>query len=171
MLEQLARQNVHVSWDDVLSSADVPPQCLGRPHLARALQTRGYVRTIADAFDRFIGNEGPAYVHLDLLEPGAALDLIHAAGGIAVWAHPRLEVFDRRVRELCTLGLDGVECYRPRLTPSETHYFEAAARDLELVRTGGSDWHGIWHGPLGDFTVAEREIEGFLAALEACRGH
>lgn len=167
MLEQLARQDVHVSWDDVMSSAAVPPQCLGRPHLARALQTRGYVRTIGDAFERFIGNDGPAYVHLDLLEPDAALELIHAAGGIAVWAHPRLDVFDRRVRDLRALGLDGVECYRPRLTPAETQYFEAAARDLELVRTGGSDWHGIWHGPLGDFTVGERELAGFLDALEA----
>ena len=166
MIEQLARRNVHVSWDDVLNSADVPPQCLGRPHLARALQVRGYVRTVADAFDRFIGNDGPAYVHLELFEPADALSLIHAAGGLAVWAHPRLEVFDRRVRELRALGLDGVECYRPRLTPTEVQYFEAAARDLGLVRTGGSDWHGSWHGPMGDFAVAEREIGDFLDALQ-----
>lgn len=165
MLEHLAARGIKVSLEEVLSSADVPPQCIGRPHLARALHTRGYVRTVSDAFDRYIGNEGPAYVQLDLLEPREAIELIHQAGGVAVWAHPRLDVFDRAVRGLRELGLDGVECYRPRLTPSEVQYFDTAARDLGLLRTGGSDWHGVWHGPLGDFALDDKDVGEFLRAI------
>ena len=165
MLEQLAERGIRVSLEEVLNAADVPPQCLGRPHLARALHTRGYVRNVSDAFDRFIGNEGPAYVQLELLEPRQAIELIHQAGGVAVWAHPRIDAFDRGVRGLRELGLDGVECYRPRLAPSEVQYFETAARDLELLRTGGSDWHGAWHGKLGEWVVDGDQIADFFARL------
>lgn len=165
MVARLQERKVNVSYDDVVAAAEVPPQCLGRPHLARALMNRGHVRSIGEAFDRFIGNDSPAYVPADLLAPAAAIDLIHEAGGIAVWAHPRLEVFDREVRKLRERGLDGVECYRPRATPTETQYYETAARDLDMLRTGGSDWHGSWHGPLGEFAVGETELSAFLARV------
>jgi predicted metal-dependent phosphoesterase TrpH len=166
MVARLHARNVNVSYEDVLAAAaEVPPQCLGRPHLARALMNRGHVRSIGEAFERFIGNDSPAYVPADLLAPVAALDLIHAAGGVAVWAHPRLEVFDREVRRLRERGLDGVECYRPRALPTEIQYYETAARDLNMLRTGGSDWHGSWHGPLGDFAVGETELALLLGRV------
>jgi predicted metal-dependent phosphoesterase TrpH len=165
MVARLQERNVKLSYEDVLSAAEVPPQCLGRPHLARALHNRGIVRTIAEAFERFIGNEAPAYVPVELLAPAAAIELVHGAGGLAVWAHPRLEIFDREVRAMCKLGLDGVECFRPRALPTELQYYEAATRDLALLRTGGSDWHGSWHGPLGEFAVGETELAAFLARL------
>lgn len=165
MIARLQQRNVRVTWEDVLSAAAVPPQCLGRPHLARALVNRGHVRTLGDAFERYIGNAAPAYVPVELLAPAGAIDLIHQAGGIAVWAHPRLEVFDREVRGLREFGLDGVECYRPRALPTEVQYYETAARDLDMLRTGGSDWHGGWHGALGDFAVGVAEIGALLDRL------
>jgi hypothetical protein len=165
MIARLVERKVSVSYQDVIAAAEVPPQCLGRPHLARALMNRGHVRSIGEAFDRFIGNDSPAYVPADLLPPVAAIDLIHEAGGVAVWAHPRLEVFDREVRRLRERGLDGVECYRPRTTPTEIHYYETAAHDLGMVRTGGSDWHGSWHGPLGEFAIGESELTPFLSLV------
>jgi hypothetical protein len=165
MVARLRARNLAISYDDVLAAAEVPPQCIGRPHLARALLNRGLVRTIGEAFDRLIGNDAPAYVPIELLEPGAAIDLVHEAGGLAVWAHPRFEVFDREVRTLAQRGLDGVECYRPRATPTELQYYEAATRDLGLLRSGGSDWHGSWHGTLGQFAVGDAEIGPLLARL------
>jgi len=165
MVSRLQARKVTVSYEDVLAAAEVPPQCLGRPHLARALVNRGQVRTIGEAFERFIGNDSPSYVPADLIAPTRAIDLVHDAGGLAVWAHPRLEVFDREVRQLRERGLDGVECYRPRALPTEIQYYETAARDLDMLRTGGSDWHGSWHGPIGEFAVGENEIAAFLARL------
>ena len=82
-----------------------------------------------------------------------------------MWAHPRVDVFDREVRNMKRLGLDGVECYRPRHTPAEVQFFEAATAELSLIRTGGSDWHGAWHGRLGDYSVASALIPEFVARL------
>ncbi|HSJ15941.1 MAG TPA: PHP domain-containing protein [Longimicrobiales bacterium] len=163
MVARLARSGINVAYEDVVRSAEVPPQCIGRPHLARALVQRGHARSVGDAFDRWIGDEHDAYVAVDLLGVRAAIDLIHEAGGVAVWAHPRIEMFDREIRRFRDWGIDGVECYRPRLTPTEAHYFETAAHELGLLRTGGSDWHGTWHGRLGDFAVGEAEIGALLA--------
>jgi hypothetical protein len=163
MIARLERAGVSVAFEDVVRAAEVPPQCIGRPHLARALVQRGHARTIGDAFDRWIGDDHDAYVSVDLLGLRSAIDMIHEVGGVAVWAHPRSDMFDREVRRFQEWGLDGVECYRPRLTPAEAQYFETAAHDLGLIRTGGSDWHGSWHGPLGDFAVGESEIGDLLA--------
>lgn len=165
MIDRLAPYNVRLSYDDVVAAAEVPPQCIGRPHLARALFTRGHVKSIAEAFDRFIGNDAPAYVPVELLQPAEAIALLHDAGGVVLWAHPRMDVFDREVRGLQQVGLDGVECYRPRLTPSEVQYYETAANDLGLLKSGGSDWHGSWHGPLGDFAIGDVELAPLLARL------
>lgn len=153
MLDRLAQQNIHITYEEVIAGAGTRPDAVGRPHLARSLVERGHARSVNDAFDRFIGDESQAYLAVQLLSPAEAIDLIHAAGGIAVWAHPRIDIFDAEVRELRKRGLDGVECYRPRHSPADVQYFEAAAKELELIRTGGSDWHGTWHGKLGDYAV------------------
>lgn len=163
MLARLRTSGVDVAYEDVVRAAEVPPQCIGRPHLARALVQRGHARTIGEAFDRWIGDEHHAYVAVDLLGARAAIDLIHDVGGLAFWAHPRVEIFDREIRRFREWGMDGVECYRPRLAPAEVQYFETAANDLGMLRSGGSDWHGSWHGRLGDFAVGDQEIGALLA--------
>ncbi len=165
MLERLAVRNIHITYEEVISGAGIRPDAVGRPHLARALVDRGHARTVNDAFDRFIGDDSDAYLAVQLLSPIEAIELIHNAGGIAVWAHPRVDIFDKEVRDLRRQGLDGVECYRPRHTSAELQYFEAAARELELIRTGGSDWHGAWHGRLGDYAVDSASIPEFVARL------
>jgi predicted metal-dependent phosphoesterase TrpH len=167
MIERLGERDIHIEYDDVVSGAGIRPDAIGRPHLARALVEQGHARNVNDAFDRFIGDESHAYVAVEMLSPLDAIDLIHGAGGIAVWAHPRIDVFDREVRELRRQGLDGVECYRPRHTPSDVHYFEVAAADLGLIRTGGSDWHGAWHGRLGDYAVHSSMIPEFMERLQS----
>ena len=167
MLERLGERDIHIAYEDVVTGAGIRPDAIGRPHLARALVDHGHARNVNDAFDRFIGDESHAYVAVQMLSPLEAIELIHGAGGIAVWAHPRVDVFDREVRDLRRQGLDGVECYRPRHTPAEVHYFEVAAADLKLIRTGGSDWHGAWHGRLGDYAVHSSMIPEFMERLSS----
>ncbi|MEO5511210.1 MAG: PHP domain-containing protein [Longimicrobiales bacterium] len=165
MLDKLATRNIHISYDEVIASAGTRPDAVGRPHLARSLVDRGHARNVNDAFDRLIGDDSDAYVAVQMLSPVQAIELIHGAGGIAVWAHPRVDVFDREVRNLSKLGLDGVECYRPRHTSAEVQFFEAAAAELGLIRTGGSDWHGVWHGRLGDYGVDSALVPEFVKLL------
>lgn len=162
MLGRLDAIGVRIGYDDVLAAAGAEPESLGRPHLARALVQRGYVHSHAEAFDRYIGNDAPAFLPAQLLEPGAAIALIHETGGVAVWAHPRADLFDRDLPRIKALGLDGVECFRPRVTPADALRMESAARTAGLLVTGGSDWHGEWHGRLGEYALSRDEVGAFL---------
>ena len=162
MIGRLDAIGVRVAYDEVVAAAGVEPESLGRPHLARALVQRGYVQTPGEAFDRYIGNDAPAFLPAQLLDPVAAIALVHECGGLAVWAHPRPDVFERDLPVLRDAGLDGVECYRPRVPPADAQRMAARARDLDLLVTGGSDWHGIWQGRLGDFALGREEVGAFL---------
>jgi len=162
MIELLARLGIEIEYDDVVAAAGVGATNLGRPHLARALVARGYVTTIGDAFERYLGDDGPAFLPTELLTPREAIELIEAAGGLAVWAHPPRELVESELEKFVEWGLQGLECHRPRNTTTTTHHLLFAAEAYELLVTGGSDWHGDWHGPLGGFSVGEHQIEEFL---------
>ncbi len=162
MLDRLASLGISVPFGDVEEVAGPEVRSMGRPHLAKALVQRGYASTFADAFDRYIGDSGPAYLPNALLTACGAIELIHEAGGLAVWAHPRADMFERDIRRFVTWGLDGVECYRPRCDPTESLRLETVTRELGLFVTGGSDWHGPWHGRLGAFAVTQEDVATFL---------
>lgn len=160
MIRRLAALGVDVAYDDVLAEAGDAP--LGRPHLARALVKAGHVRVVSEAFDRFIADGAPAFLPIELLTPRDAIELIHAAGGVAVWAHPRLGVLERELAAFVEWGLEGIECYRPLNSTAETRRLVDAAGRHGLLTTGGSDWHGVWHGRLGDFSIARSRVETLL---------
>lgn len=162
MIERLARLGIEIEYDDVVAAAGSRATTLGRPHLARAMVARGYVATTNDAFERYLGDDGPAFIPTDLLTPQEAIELIEAAGGIAIWAHPPRELVETELEKFVEWGLQGLECHRPRNTTSNTHFLLYAADAYDLLITGGSDWHGDWNGPLGSFSVGEKQIEEFL---------
>lgn len=162
MLRRLERLGVRVAYDEVIAVAGKGEVAIGRPHLARALVQRGYAHSFSDAFDRYIGDRGPAFLPTEMLSPRAAIELIHSAGGVAVWAHPRAALFQREIRRFADWGMDGVECYRPRCPPEESITLESTTRSLGLLVTGGSDWHGEWHGRLGEFSMSRDEVGAFL---------
>jgi predicted metal-dependent phosphoesterase TrpH len=115
---------------------------VGRLHIARAVLEQGYVGSVQEAFEKYIGNGGPAYVPHYRLEPARAIDLIHSAGGAAVLAHPGHYVDYRAVIQgLVPLRLDGLEVYYPDHTPALTEELEVLARRYDLVMTVGSDFH------------------------------
>jgi 3',5'-nucleoside bisphosphate phosphatase len=120
---------------------------VGRPHLADALVAAGHATDRADAFARYLGDDGPAYVPHDLYDPATALGLVADAGGVAALAHPGslrlgmrgLESYAAHLRHL---GLWGIEVYRAEHTPEQHDEFARIARRLGLIATGGSDYHG-----------------------------
>jgi hypothetical protein len=164
MVRRLQGMGVGVEYEDVLRVAGPEASSLGRPHLARALQQAGHTRSVGEAFDLYLKDGGSAFVPSQFPTVREAIDAIHAAGGVAVWAHPALEVFDREVRTFAGWGLDGIECLRPKTPPVESMLFEQAARDMGLFRTGGSDWHGPHSGRLGDWCVRGDDVRDFLAS-------
>lgn len=164
MLALLAELGAPVGIDAVLEEAG-PDAVLGRPHLARALVSAGHVHSVGQAFERYLADGGPAWAPVGSVPVEKAIRLVHDAGGLAVWAHPAPVALDSELGALVDMGLDGVECYRPRLNAQETQQSLAAAARHGLLATGGSDWHGPWHGNLGEFRVQSGEVSQLLNAL------
>lgn len=162
MLDRLDGLGVRVDFDAVVEAAGPGAGALARPHIARALLAEGHVGSVPEAFDRFIGDEGPAFVPTDLLDVAGAISLIHDTGGLAVWAHPPMPLLGEPLREFVAAGLDGIECYRPRVNETDLGRLLNKARHHGLLVTGGSDWHGEWHGPLGSFHLGRDELGAFL---------
>jgi 3',5'-nucleoside bisphosphate phosphatase len=162
MIDRLAELDVDVEFDAVAAEAGPTVRSLARPHLARALHTAGQVGSVAEAFDRYIGNDGPAYVAARLVDGVSAIRIIHEAGGLAVWAHPPQSLLDELLPPLVDAGLDGLECYRPRLPEPDLKRVLRAAHRHGLLPTGGSDWHGEWHGVLGSFHLGPAQVGAFL---------
>jgi predicted metal-dependent phosphoesterase TrpH len=114
----------------------------GRPHVAQVMVARGYVKTVHEAFDRFLAANGPANVPRKRLTPIEAVRVVRRARGVPVLAHPGLARRDETIPELVEAGLLGIEAYYPEHSPAQiTAYRETCAR-LGLVATGGSDFHG-----------------------------
>ena len=118
---------------------------LGRPHIARAMLEAGYVRSMKEAFARFIGEDKPAYVHYEKFSSQEGIELIKACKGIPVWAHPYLfrggKVEDV-LPELVDAGLMGIEVYHPDCSPSQQQKLLGYCQHYGLLATGGTDYHG-----------------------------
>lgn len=162
MVERLRGQGIDILYDDVVRVAGPEAEILARPHLARALLEGRHIRTYGEAFERYLRDGASAYVTTDYPAAAEAIGTIHAAGGLAVWAHPPPELFEAEVRALAGLGLDGIECWRPGHDAEYTQLLEAAARELGLLMTGGSDWHGPYRSRLGEFALAGSRVEAVL---------
>jgi len=120
----------------------------GRPHIARVLKRKNYVRTLQEAFDRYLKRGAAAYVPKRKLQPDEALRIIKAAGGIPVMAHPYslpgkgAGSLETAIKRLIPLGLRGIEAYYPKHTPEQTELFLELGRKYGLLITGGTDFHG-----------------------------
>jgi predicted metal-dependent phosphoesterase TrpH len=152
--EMVARLNalgVPVSWDRVQAIAG--SGSVGRPHVAQALIEGGWVADTDDAFARYIGWGGPAYVTRARISPPEVLALIAGAGGVVSLAHPaHIPDLEALLDTLVPLGLAGLETYYGEYPPDTVARLAALAARFDLVPTGGSDYHGRPikdHGALG----------------------
>lgn len=115
---------------------------VGRMHIARALVKDGHVNSVSEAFFKYIGDSSPAYVLGFRLSPREAIKIINDAGGVAVLAHPYILHDDALVAEFVNDGLEGLEVYYPEHSQSMVNFYLDLARRLNLLITGGSDFHG-----------------------------
>ncbi len=168
MLKKLAAMGMSVEWARVQAIAGDAPS-IARPHIARAMVEAGHVATVQEAFDKYIDNDGPAYVNRLRLTMSEAIGVIHVAGGLAVLAHPAHSELVHLIPQLVEAGLDGVEVYYPAHTPEQqSELLEIAAR-YNLVVTGGSDFHTLddpIHGQLGSVAVPPDTVEKLKAHIK-----
>ena len=122
-----------------------PGMAPGRPHIASALVTAGYAKSSREAFDKWLGDDGPAYVHYEKFSIAEGIDLLRSCGAVPVWAHPYLfrgGVVEEVLKELVDAGLMGVEVYHPSHSSSQIEKLKKLCLDYGLLVTGGSDYHG-----------------------------
>lgn len=142
MVDLLSRMGMPVNWERVKEIAG--EGSIGRPHVARAILEKGYVLSIKEAFDKYIGREGPAYVERDKMLPEEAVRLIRKAGGLAVLAHPgTIKGQEEMLTRLIPEGLVGLEAYYDSYSEEEKRKLENMAKKFGLIATGGSDFHGL----------------------------
>ena len=146
ILEKLNGLGLELDWSEVQACAG--EDVVGRAHFAQALIDRDYVSSVAEAFERYLAKGQPAYVERYRLYPAEGIRMIREAGGVAVIAHPfsweldeaRLEAGVRTLKEM---GLAGIEAVYSEYTPEQTVALLRLAKRLELLTTGGSDYHGL----------------------------
>lgn len=172
IVEKMQALGADVTWERVLELAD--GGSVGRPHLARALVEAGVVPDVKSAFtDEWIGSGGRAYVSKYSLEPKRAVELIRAAGGVAVFAHPGAAergpiVDDDYIRELASAGIAGLEVRHPDQDAPTRERLSYLAKELDLFVTGSSDDHGTITGHrLGCETT---EVEAYESLLSSATG-
>ena len=140
MVQKLAELGYPVNLPEL--PGDMAP---GRPHIAAALVRAGHVNSSREAFERWLGDNGPAYVQYEKFSAAAGIQLLRQARAVPVWAHPYLfrgGTVETVLPRLVEAGLMGVEVYHPNHSPSEVRRLETYCQQYGLLMTGGSDYHG-----------------------------
>jgi len=153
IIAKLQQLGLRIEMSDVLAMiSDTPDsvdrRVVSRVHIAEALGRKGYVHSNAEAFKRYLGDNGKAFVDKERLTPSEVITAIHAAGGLAILAHPVHLHYDNfsqlsvLIRRLVDAGLDGLEVVHSDHSDFQARTYLQLARRLGLSVTGGSDYHG-----------------------------
>ncbi len=178
ILSKLETCGIALSYTDVKAHAG--PGSIGRPHIAQALVDKHHVRNINEAFSRYLGEGASAYVARPLPDVAEAIRLIREAGGVPSLAHPswvRKSVHELQSTcvELKTYGLQGIEVYYSSHNSKQTANYLKVARQLELIVTGGSDFHGTTKPDIevgigrGNLNISEKILDDLKACAQENR--
>lgn len=163
MIERLRNEGLDIA-DGQLEREIDDTTAVGRPHVAAVLVQAGHVASVEEAFERYLGPEGPGYVAKPAFPAEEALAMVHEADGIGVLAHPGHWTTTRQLRTLSNAGLDGIEVHHPSHSSSLRGYYQRVADGYDLLCTGGSDYHGRSDKEerhFGTVGMSEREWERF----------
>ncbi|MBM3132127.1 MAG: PHP domain-containing protein [Chloroflexi bacterium] len=164
MVAKLVAHGVHLDWGKITLIAG--GASIGRPHLAQAMMEQGYTFSVQEAFDKYIGDNGPCFVEREKFGPVESVELLAKAGGLAVLAHPAQMVnLDRVLSELMPVGLVGIEVFYKDYDRATTDRLRGVARKHGLVCCGGSDYHGFEDegNRIGNCDVPPEAVERLVA--------
>jgi predicted metal-dependent phosphoesterase TrpH len=168
IVAKLAQLNIDVDWQRVLELA--AGASVGRPHIAEAMMERGYISSLREAFTKYIGRNGPAYVERERLTPLQAVELVLSAGGLPTLAHPaNIEGLESLIPQLKQFGLVGLESYYNGYPKQTISWLNGLAHDHGLIPCGGSDYHGAKAGigsELGSVNVPPECVAQLVALAE-----
>jgi hypothetical protein len=168
IVEKLRGLGMDVTWERVQEIA--AGAAVGRPHVAQALVEKGCVASFQEAFDLYIGRNGPAYVERTKMTPEETVALLRDSGGLPALAHPKdMEDLEELLEDLVPAGLAGLETYYQDYDEDTIERLLSLARRHDLLPPGGSDYHG--HGAdherlPGDIPLPDEAIDAFMALAE-----
>ena len=145
MCALLREHDIDITYEALL--AEFPGAVITRAHFARYLLSHGYIQSMKEAFDRYVGDHCPCFVPREKVTPAQAVELILGAGGVPVLAHPILyhmsdDRLDTLVAELKKIGLVGIEAIYSTYNTAEERQIRGLASKYDLQISGGSDFHG-----------------------------
>ncbi|MGD0153432.1 MAG: PHP domain-containing protein [Thermacetogeniaceae bacterium] len=159
IIDRLARLGIRIDYGHLQRVAG--RATIGRPHIAQVMCEEGYVSSVAEAFERYLGNGKSAYIGHHKLDPFMAIEEILNAGGVPVMAHPGLARKDDLIPEFVSHGLQGIEVFYPFHTPEDTARYQQICQADHLIMTGGTDYHGpgYRYPALGTVAVPDQVVE------------
>lgn len=167
MVEKLQALGYPITEGEVLTLAG-GSKSISRSHIARILVKKGFFSSVREAFSAVLEKGKPAYVPHYHLEVEEIIELIKAAGGTSVLAHPKLVGDDDLVRDICKRGIEGIEVFYPRHDAADTARYYMMAQEFNLLPAGGSDFHGYptrQPSEIGIFTIEDKYAEAFYRPL------
>lgn len=172
ILQRLADLGCYIDPRELYFTPSDQIGSIGRPHIAKIMISKGFVHTMREAFERYIGEDGPAYVGGARCSAEEAIDVIHEAGGFIVIAHPHYIKDKNILRRLLKCPFDGIEVYYAHFTNEQIPYWLNIAKEHKLFATGGSDFHGDVkpHHYLGSSCAPPETVDLLLAKSLANNG-
>jgi predicted metal-dependent phosphoesterase TrpH len=173
LIGRLAELGMPVDETQVVSASEDEARAhagrvLGRPHVARAMVAAGYVASVNEAFERWLGSGRPAFVSRAGAPPAEVVAIIHHAGGLAAIAHPGLTNRDGLIPGLIDAGVDALEVWHSEHDEEHTRRYHRLALEHGLLMTGGSDYHGDVTGRvcrLGEIGVPDEAFDALVERL------
>jgi len=169
MVDKLNALGLEITFEAVEMAAG--STVIGRPHVAEVMVQFGHVSTFEEAFWKYIGTKGPAYVPKSKITPADAIKLVHNAGGLAVLAHPFIGDAHEHIESLAGIGLDGLEAYHYSHRKHQVNRIKSLAKRYDLFVTGGSDYHGRveTEGEIGSLQVPANVLENMKQKATSLR--
>ncbi len=168
MIARLAELGIEVEWERIEELAG--GGSMGRPHIAQAMLEQGYISSLQEAFNRYIGRRGPAYVEREKLTPVGAVELVVKARGLPVLAHPAsIDGLEELLGQLKAAGLVGLEAYYNGYPRQTIDWLVDIGKRHGLIISGGSDFHGFGGGKetrIGGIDVPSACVEQLVALAE-----
>lgn len=146
IITKLKEQGIDINIGEVESVAG--GEVIGRPHFAKIMINKGYARNTKEVFDVYLGRGGKCYLDKERLTLQKSVELIKESGGVPVLAHPStLGIKDeselrKALKKMRDIGIEGIEAYYSEHSTKQTSFLLAAAEDMGMLITGGSDFHG-----------------------------
>ena len=168
MVAKLEKMGWPLDWERVCEIAG--DGTIGRPHIAQAMLERDHIRFFQEAFEKYIGRDGQAYVEREKVIPSEAVDLVVQAKGLPVLAHPlTIPEPEQLAIKLKTVGLIGIEAYYASYATEDVQRLVSIADRCNLIATGGTDFHGIdteTQMSIGGVEIPEESVECLLALAQ-----